>query len=242
MHIFILISFQVLALLRRGSLLLPGSSGALACGADHPAGHPSGCLVRKLLQSVGFASPDDVSIQAAIEAKDGLSPASKPSVTLLRARIEVLCIRISAQIAAGYALTLVEKNRDCQNLRLGDLRCRFCDLALGSGVWPALKYCNCGRTVRRLYFRHGNLACRRCTQAIYASQACDKAAQHYKHTEFKPFSKASRCYGIAPVNVYKHAPNFLTVRKLPAPSASLTKLSSHNSITKQAQVLFPDER
>jgi hypothetical protein len=35
--------------------------------------------------------------------------------------------------------------------------------------------CNqCGRPVIKLYFRSGNLACRRCSNAIYASQACDQ--------------------------------------------------------------------
>jgi hypothetical protein len=44
-RIFILISFQVLAPLRRGSLFLPNRSGALASGAHHFAsGHPAGSL------------------------------------------------------------------------------------------------------------------------------------------------------------------------------------------------------
>jgi hypothetical protein len=34
--------------------------------------------------------------------------------------------------------------------------------------------CQCGRSVRRLYFRRGNFACRRCHSAIYASQVCGK--------------------------------------------------------------------
>ncbi len=34
--------------------------------------------------------------------------------------------------------------------------------------------CECGRPVISIYFRHGNLACRRCTGAIPASQACSK--------------------------------------------------------------------
>src|SRR5262245_20550701 len=33
--------------------------------------------------------------------------------------------------------------------------------------------CECRRPVIKLYFRHTNLACRRCSNAIYASQACD---------------------------------------------------------------------
>jgi hypothetical protein len=34
--------------------------------------------------------------------------------------------------------------------------------------------CQCGRPVISLHFRYANLACRRCVNAIYASQACDK--------------------------------------------------------------------
>jgi hypothetical protein len=34
--------------------------------------------------------------------------------------------------------------------------------------------CDCGRPVIKLYFRYLNLACRRCCNAIYGSQACDK--------------------------------------------------------------------
>jgi hypothetical protein len=33
---------------------------------------------------------------------------------------------------------------------------------------------NCGRSVTRLYFKGGQLACRRCKDAIYASQLCGK--------------------------------------------------------------------
>src|SRR5262245_15364460 len=34
--------------------------------------------------------------------------------------------------------------------------------------------CDCGRPVISLYLHHGNLSCRRCGNAIYASQVCDK--------------------------------------------------------------------
>jgi hypothetical protein len=36
--------------------------------------------------------------------------------------------------------------------------------------------CRCGRSVTKLYFRHFNLACRRCTNAVYASQVCSGRA------------------------------------------------------------------
>jgi hypothetical protein len=34
--------------------------------------------------------------------------------------------------------------------------------------------CRCGRSITRLYFRHGSLACRRCCDATYASRVCSK--------------------------------------------------------------------
>lgn len=39
---------------------------------------------------------------------------------------------------------------------------------------PMLTCTNCGRPVRRMYFKHGNLSCRRCCDATYASRACSK--------------------------------------------------------------------
>jgi hypothetical protein len=44
----------------------------------------------------------------------------------------------------------------------------------GFGSARAVFICECGRPVVSLYFRYGNLACRRCTKAIYASQVCGK--------------------------------------------------------------------
>ena len=37
--------------------------------------------------------------------------------------------------------------------------------------------CKCKRSVITLYFNHGNLACRRCSNAIYAAQVLDKKAR-----------------------------------------------------------------
>jgi len=37
--------------------------------------------------------------------------------------------------------------------------------------------CQCGRPVISLYLHHGNLACRRCCNAIYASQVLDQASR-----------------------------------------------------------------
>jgi hypothetical protein len=44
------------------------------------------------------------------------------------------------------------------------------------GKWHPrpLFVCDCGRSVRRVYFRSGHLACRRCWNASYASRTCSK--------------------------------------------------------------------
>jgi hypothetical protein len=60
--------------------------------------------------------------------------------------------------------------------------------------------CNCGRSISKLYFKGGHLACRRCHSAIYSSQVCDKdsrsipQAQRIKNfLQFKSFmSKRNR--------------------------------------------------
>ena len=43
----------------------------------------------------------------------------------------------------------------------------------GSCVDGARARCQCGHSVRRLFFRHGHLACRRCYKLAYASQQQD---------------------------------------------------------------------
>ena len=51
---------------------------------------------------------------------------------------------------------------------------RFKWIKTGFGYRRPAFICECGRPVIKLYFRHLNLACRRCTNALYASQTCDK--------------------------------------------------------------------
>jgi hypothetical protein len=52
---------------------------------------------------------------------------------------------------------------------------RWCRTGFGGNNRPGpLFVCQCGRSVRRLYFKGGHLACRRCQPAIYASQVCGK--------------------------------------------------------------------
>lgn len=55
------------------------------------------------------------------------------------------------------------------------IKLRWCRTGFGGNYRPRpLFLCNCGRSVTKLYFRYFNLACRRCTNALYASQACSK--------------------------------------------------------------------
>ena len=80
--------------------------------------------------------------------------------------------------------------------------------AIRTGLGSARKafICTCGRPVISLYFNYGNLACRRCTDAIYASQVCGKhsrpALQTHRIKQFLEFNQASpaKLY-----NAYKHA-------------------------------------
>jgi hypothetical protein len=55
------------------------------------------------------------------------------------------------------------------------IRLRWCRTGFGGNCRPRpLFICNCGRSVKKLYFRHLNLACRRCCNATYASRVCSK--------------------------------------------------------------------
>jgi hypothetical protein len=54
---------------------------------------------------------------------------------------------------------------------------RWCRTGFGGHFRPRpLFICNCGRSVTKVYFKAGNLACRRCTNAVYASQVCSGRA------------------------------------------------------------------
>jgi hypothetical protein len=53
------------------------------------------------------------------------------------------------------------------------IRLRWCATGFGGKWHPRpLFVCDCGRSVRRVYFRSGHLACRRCWNSIYASRLC----------------------------------------------------------------------
>ena len=64
----------------------------------------------------------------------------------------------------------------------------------GNGRPRPLMFCNCGRSVTKLYFRHFNLACRRCTNALYASQVCSGRAtrSHLQATRLTNFIQNCR--------------------------------------------------
>ena len=56
---------------------------------------------------------------------------------------------------------------------------------------PMFSCTNCGRAVRRLYCKYASLKCRRCADAIYASQACNQdkrpALQTHRIKQFLRF-------------------------------------------------------
>src|SRR5262245_61284441 len=55
------------------------------------------------------------------------------------------------------------------------IRLRWIRTGFGGNSRPRpLFVCQCARSVRRVYFKGGHLACRRCCNAIYASQVCGK--------------------------------------------------------------------
>ena len=52
---------------------------------------------------------------------------------------------------------------------------RWCRTGFGGNYRPRpLSICNCGRSITKLYFNYGSLRCRRCANAVYASQARSK--------------------------------------------------------------------
>jgi hypothetical protein len=68
---------------------------------------------------------------------------------------------------------------------------RWCRTGFGGNYRPRpLFICNCGRSVTKLYFKGEHLTCRRCCNAIHASQACSKRLRpilqaHRMHTFLK---------------------------------------------------------
>src|SRR2546430_8373406 len=58
------------------------------------------------------------------------------------------------------------------NGRIQSFRLKW--IKTGYGLPRFAFICQCGRPVISLYFRHGNLSCRRCCNATYASRTCSQ--------------------------------------------------------------------
>jgi hypothetical protein len=84
--------------------------------------------------------------------------------------------------------------------------------------------CDCSRPVISLYLRHTNLACRRCTNAIYASQVCGKHGR-----------KALQSHRIKQYLTFKPSLTLKTKQRLQARCTSNTELVSKR-ITDKAKL------
>jgi len=63
--------------------------------------------------------------------------------------------------------------RDVRGVPLPCVTLRWVRTGYGGHHRPRpLLICQCGRSITKLYFKGGHLACRRCTNAVYASQVC----------------------------------------------------------------------
>jgi hypothetical protein len=72
-----------------------------------------------------------------------------------------------------FTLQYIEANHHSDYVQLIPLR--WVRTGYGGNQRPRpLFVCNCGRPVRRMYFNHGSLRCRRCANATYASRILDK--------------------------------------------------------------------
>jgi hypothetical protein len=72
---------------------------------------------------------------------------------------------------------------------------RWCRTGYGGHHRPRpLLVCQCGRSVTRVYFKGGHLACRRCCGATYASRQCDK--------RLRPILQAKRLQNFLQLKAY----------------------------------------
>jgi hypothetical protein len=97
---------------------------------------------------------------------------------------------------------------------------RWCRTGFGGNNRPRpLFICQCGRSVRRVYFKGGHLACRRCCDATYASRVCDKRT--------RPILQAKRLQNFLQLKSYMSKRNRrrLTARIATAPEQVLGHLS-----------------
>ena len=92
--------------------------------------------------------------------------------------------------------------------------------------------CQCGRPVISLYFRYGNFSCRRCTDAIYASQACNKYAfVVLVGWDADSFSNSKCGCGKARASAQKHASLPQQVKNSRASVSPINPYESHLAIT-----------
>ena len=77
--------------------------------------------------------------------------------------------------------------------------------------------CQCGKSVRRVYFNHGFLACRRCHDATYASRVCSKRQ--------RPILKAIRLKAFLSLKSYMSQSNRNRL-KARIPTAQVQELKS----------------
>jgi hypothetical protein len=88
---------------------------------------------------------------------------------------------LEAPFRYPFVKSLVISLQDIEaNHHTGDIQViplRWCRTGFGGNERPRpLFICQCGRSVTRIYFKGGRLACRRCTDAVYASQLCSGRA------------------------------------------------------------------
>jgi len=106
------------------------------------------------------------------------------------------------------------------------IRLRWCRTGFGGNSRPRpLFICQCGRSVTKLYFRHSNLACRRCVGATYASRVCSK--------NLRPILQAQRLKTFLQLKSYMSRRNRqrLKARIPPTPKQELSsKRLAHHAI------------
>jgi hypothetical protein len=103
---------------------------------------------------------------------------------------------------------------------------RWVRTGFGGHIRPRpLFVCNCGRSVRRVYFKGGHIACRRCINAVYASQVCSgrvmRSALQAKRLQFFFEHKSG---------MWKSTRQRLKARIVTAPEQVTSKRLAHYSI------------
>jgi hypothetical protein len=123
------------------------------------------------------------------------------------------------------SLQTIEANHHSGYTQITPLR--WCCTGFGGNCRPLpLFICtNCGHSITKLYFKGGSLNCRRCINAVYASQSCDKHS--------RPILQALRLQTFLKLKSYMRQSNRLRLKaRIPkAPSNRLdSKRLSHHTI------------